>query len=86
MKKTALLLAATLLCQISRAEITTPDAQSGAGPVVDNLRCEYQKDPLGIDAVNPRLSWLMEDGERGQKQTAYQILVASTPEILAKDY
>jgi alpha-L-rhamnosidase len=86
MKKTALLLAAAIAFQISRAEITTPAARLGVGPVVKNLRCEYQKDPLGIDAVNPRLSWLMEDGERGQKQTAYQILVASTPEILAKDY
>jgi alpha-L-rhamnosidase len=58
----------------------------GVGPVVKNLRCEYLKDPLGMDVVNPRLSSLMEDGERGQKRTAYQILVASTPEILAKDY
>jgi predicted GH43/DUF377 family glycosyl hydrolase len=28
---------------------------------------------------------MLEDDERGQKQTAYQILVASSPEILAKD-
>jgi alpha-L-rhamnosidase len=85
MKKAALLLAAALLCQISRAETSTPDARLGAAPVVKNLRCEYLKNPLGIDVVNPRLSWMMESGERGQKQTAYQILVASTPEILAKD-
>ena len=87
MKTTALLLAATLLCQISRAEITTPDAQLGAGPVVENLRCEYLKDPLGIDVVRPHLSWVMgpEAGVRGQRQTAYQILVATTPKILAKD-
>lgn len=52
---------------------------------VQNLRCEYLKDPLGIDATKPRLSWVLEDDERGQKQTAYQILVASTPETLAKD-
>ena len=52
---------------------------------VQNLRCEYLKDPLGIDAIKPRLSWVLEDDERGQKQTAYQILVASTPETLAKD-
>ena len=52
---------------------------------VGDLRCEYLKNPLGVDAAKPRLGWLIEDGERGQKQTAYQILVASTPEILAKD-
>jgi alpha-L-rhamnosidase len=41
-----------------------------------NLRCEYLTDPLGIDVVKPRLSWVMEDrgqesGSRGLKQTAY---------------
>ncbi len=45
------------------------------------LRCEYLKNPLGIDAVHPRLSWIFEaepGGSRGQLQTAYQILVASS--------
>jgi len=56
---------------------------------VTNLRCEYRTDPLGIDAAKPRLSWILTDGRgkresRGQKQTAYQVLVASTPELLAK--
>ena len=50
-----------------------------------NLRCEYLNDPLGIDAAKPRLSWVIKDDERGQKQTAYQVLVASKPELLAKD-
>lgn len=57
---------------------------------VEKLRCEYLKDPLGIDAVKPRLSWILESGglgtpERGQRQTAYRVLVASTPESLAKE-
>ena len=55
-----------------------------------NLRCEYRENPLGIDVVKPRLSWQVEDRgqrseDRGQKQTAYQILVASSEELLAKD-
>lgn len=47
---------------------------------VTDLRCEYRTDPLGIDNLNPRLSWKLEDSdqERGQKQAAYQILVASS--------
>ncbi|HVV01989.1 MAG TPA: family 78 glycoside hydrolase catalytic domain [Verrucomicrobiae bacterium] len=51
------------------------------------LRCEYRRDPLGIDETRPRLTWLLDgsDRERGQKQLAYQILVASTPELLAHD-
>jgi alpha-L-rhamnosidase len=49
------------------------------------LRCEYRVDPLGIDVTEPRLSWVMNDSRRGAKQTAYQVLVASTPEKLAAD-
>jgi alpha-L-rhamnosidase len=56
---------------------------------VTNLRCEYLKDPLGIDVMKPRLSWKLETGnlklERGIKQTSYQILVASSENILNKD-
>ncbi|HEX5790231.1 MAG TPA: glycoside hydrolase family 78 protein [Luteolibacter sp.] len=49
------------------------------------LRCEYLANPLGIDQTQPRLSWQPTAAARGQKQTAYQILVASTPGLLAKD-
>lgn len=50
-----------------------------------NLRCEYLVNPLGIDAATPRLSWTLQSGRRGVLQKAYQILVASSPELLAKD-
>ena len=49
---------------------------------VTDLRCEYLCDPLGIDVVQPRLSWKLQSAWRGQKQTAYQILVASSEELL----
>ena len=52
---------------------------------VKNLWTEYLRDPLGIDARLPRLSWVIESDRRGERQTAYQVLVASTPELLAKD-
>ena len=50
-----------------------------------HLRCEYLINPLGIDQAEPRLSWRFESEERGQKQTAYHILVASSREQLAQD-
>ena len=52
--------------------------------VLKDLRCEYRVNPLGIDNTSPRLSWKLEDESnvRGQKQTAYQILVASSLEHL----
>ena len=49
------------------------------------LRCEYRVNPLGIDEAQPRLTWRVESDERGAKQTAYQILVASSAELLAKN-
>ena len=51
---------------------------------VEALKCEYKTNPLGIDNTSPRLSWKLtqENSVRGQKQTAYQIIVASTLEHL----
>lgn len=54
------------------------------------LRCEHLENPLGIDVTRPRLSWLVEERSRksevrGQQQTAYRMLVASSPELLAQD-
>jgi len=48
-----------------------------------HLRCEYRIDPLGIDVARPRLSWTLESSRRAQCQTAYRLLVASSPEKLA---
>ena len=49
------------------------------------LRCEYLESPLGIDEKAPRLSWIVESSERGQKQSAYRILVASSRALLGAE-
>lgn len=46
------------------------------------LRCEYAVNPLGLDTEEPRFSWLLESSQRGQMQSAYQIIVASSEEKL----
>ncbi|MEI8040575.1 MAG: glycoside hydrolase family 78 protein [Verrucomicrobiota bacterium] len=56
---------------------------SGLTPAL--LRCEYLVNPVGLDERRPRLSWLIESAQRGGKQTAYQVLVASDRERLGKD-
>jgi alpha-L-rhamnosidase len=61
-------------------------SSAGAGDslaIVEQLRCEYRIDPLGIDVAEPRLFWQIRDARRGARHTAYQVLVASTPEKLA---
>ena len=77
--KTLLTLAASLLIPLTAIHAVE----------VQDLRCEVRINPLTIDAAKPGLSWKLETGnlkpERGIKQSAYQILVASTPENLVKD-
>jgi alpha-L-rhamnosidase len=50
-----------------------------------HLRCEYLKNPRGIDVRQPRFQWVLDNSRRGEMQTAYQVLVASSPANLAKD-
>jgi alpha-L-rhamnosidase len=50
-----------------------------------NLRCENRIDPLGIDNIEPKLSWNLESILRNKKQSAYQILVSDSQEALSKN-
>jgi len=47
--------------------------------------CEYQKNPLGIDTLLPRFSWQLESDLRGDRQSAYRIIVALTVDELNRD-
>ena len=59
--------------------------QATAALEVTALKCENAVDPLGIDSAQPRLSWQVVSAENGQLQTAWQILAATSPEVLAAD-
>jgi alpha-L-rhamnosidase len=48
------------------------------------LRCEMLTSPIGVDVTQPRLSWQLSGKTRNIQQVAYQVLVASTPEKLAR--
>lgn len=52
---------------------------------VYSLRCEYLKNPLGIDVLKPRLSWKLSSDSRGERQTAYRLIVATTKERIQND-
>jgi len=62
-----------------------PTLGADGSPAPSNLRCEYLTNPLGIDVLEPRFFWVLEHTARGQKQSAYQVLVATRPELLAQD-
>jgi alpha-L-rhamnosidase len=58
-------------------------AMAGLAPT--DLRCDYATDPLGVDSPAPRLFWKLTDVERGARQSAYEILAASSEKNLAHD-
>ncbi len=68
----ALALAVPMLIHASDVSVTT-------------LRTEQLNNPIGIDTAAPRLGWQIVSDANNVMQTAYRILVASTPEILAGD-
>jgi len=55
------------------------------GPTtVERLQCENRDNPVGIDTERPRFSWWMQSSVRGQRQTAYRLLVASSAATLQR--
>jgi alpha-L-rhamnosidase len=74
---------ALLAMSLSSCKIFTPHTHSDLK--VTNLRCESRVNPQGMDECEPRLSWILESAQRGQRQTACQILVASSREKLQHD-
>ena len=64
--------------------LLTLSVRAGLQPA--DLRCEFRLNPAGIDAPQPRLSWILESGKnptRGAAQSAYQVRVASSAAKLA---
>jgi alpha-L-rhamnosidase len=55
---------------------------ANAKTMVGNLVCEYQKDPLGIGVLQPRLSWKVISDEANFIQSAYEIRVAASEKAL----
>ena len=63
-----------------------PLAPANSRPIrAAELRCEYRQGPLGIDEPAPRLMWIVTAEHRAAHQSAYRILVASTPRRLAAE-
>ena len=85
-----LLLGAALTAGGSLSCATHAAHESAAGSAgslhAADLRCEYRFNPVGVDELHPRLSWIVQCDDtaaRDKRQSAYQILVASSREFLA---
>src|SRR5215471_19325255 len=57
---------------------------AGLAPTLNafELRTEYKENPLGIDSLQPRLSWQIQGKGRGIEQSAYQVRVARSERAL----
>ena len=55
--------------------------------IPDNLKCNFRKNPLGVDVATPVLSWtiITDSRRRGMHQTGYQVLVATSIDKLKND-
>jgi alpha-L-rhamnosidase len=51
---------------------------------VNTLQCEYKTNPSGVEALAPKLSWMIQSGQRNVLQTAYRIQVADNEASLNK--
>src|SRR5690606_10188548 len=79
----AVALAAAVAGASAQARPPAQPAAIGLSPL--QLHVEARENPLGIDSVNPMLSWIVGSSQRGQAQTAYQIVVSSDEAKLAAD-
>lgn len=51
---------------------------------IQTLICNHLCEPLGVETPFPKLSWTLASGSGTGAQTAYQVLAASHPDILAR--
>jgi alpha-L-rhamnosidase len=68
--------------------ILFPFLATAQGMFPTNLRCEAKYNPIGLSETCPRLNWqdlTSVAGARGQCQTAYQIQVASSLQLLTNN-
>ena len=63
--------------------LSAPETPGPKAPT--ELRCEYLVNPMGIDAAKPRFFWALDHPERGQVQSAYQVVVSTDAKAAAGD-
>ena len=79
------LLAFAFTCPTIAAKRQKTKAVSTAGVEVGNLLTENMHNPLGISSRMPRFSWQTASKKNDTRQVAYQILAASSKELLSED-
>ncbi|WP_067433295.1 glycoside hydrolase family 78 protein [Nocardioides jensenii] len=69
---------ALVVAPATSASATAPSSDLRVGQLTVN----GTHNPLGFDDPTPRFGWVMQAKENGQAQTAYRLLVATSPSLL----
>jgi alpha-L-rhamnosidase len=78
MNKHSLIILSLIVCALS--SFTSKELQANRKALaVTDLRVEYHHNPIGIDQLHPRFSWIIESNARNTVQTAYQLQVSTDP-------
>jgi alpha-L-rhamnosidase len=76
------LLLLPMLCVAALVWLILTEPASGGPPVTSRLLVDGLSDPLAMNSTLPQFSWILHDPDRGEAQSAYQILVASSRSVI----
>ena len=79
----AAVLTGALVFGVSAVPVAGDAKDADTGLRVYDLRCEYLDNPEAVDEAAPLLSWKLDANVRDIKQTAYQIVAATSEKKLA---
>jgi len=72
----------SLICAVCFSALLIAAALPCRAISASELRCDYRVHPIDIDNPQPCLGWVLRSERRGDWQMAYQILVATRPDLL----
>lgn len=61
-----------------KTKITSVPVHAASPGAPTNLRIQDNTEQLGVDVAKPSFAWYVKDSDRGEKQTAYRVVVASS--------
>ncbi|MGS2764247.1 family 78 glycoside hydrolase catalytic domain [Sinomicrobium sp. M5D2P9] len=50
----------------------------------EQLYCENRENPIGIDNINPKFTWILSSLKRNEKQAAYRVQVSESDDFTSK--
>lgn len=78
MEKTNRVLSSIITVNFFISLLASVPVQAASPEAPTNLRIQDNTEQLGIDVANPSFAWYVNDNDRGDRQTAYRIIVASS--------